>query len=78
MQVDQNTLITVGVFAHLGASLAKSLLHSRTDRAKIDALTGRLDGVLGLLTNGITPPAPSNGGEGPLAPNNRAGEEPGG
>ena len=59
MHFDINQLIAAGVFTHLLAATAKTFLRSHTDQNKIDALSGKVDGVLNTLTQvALAVPAP--------------------
>ncbi len=53
MHIDPQTLIAVGVGAHLLAALAKSLFRSPRRQAQIDAIERKVDEVLGEVRGSL-------------------------
>ena len=49
MHIDSQTLILVGVGAHLLAALAKTLFHAPKRQAQIDTIERKVDEVLGQV-----------------------------
>ena len=47
MHIDPQTVIAVGVAAHLLGALAKTLFHTPKQQAQIDAIERKVDEVLG-------------------------------
>jgi hypothetical protein len=52
MHFDLNTLIAIGVGAHLLGALAKTIFHAPKQQAQIDAIEAKVNTVVTAVTGG--------------------------
>ena len=57
MHIDPQTLILVGVGAHLLAALARAVFHTPKRQAQIDSIERKVDQVLGQAKTAAAPAA---------------------
>lgn len=62
MHIDLNTIIALGVGAHLLGAIAKTLFKTPRQQAQIDAIEAKIDGVISQLTGAASKTAGKDGG----------------